>query len=238
MILPNPKDALHRSRMYQLLAEIADNQYLATNMVFKGGTCAALINKLDRFSVDLDFDLKTESDNLKISNQLEKIFADLSLKIDGRSSKAVQYVLKYEAPISLRNTLKLDAIYRESTEDEYVPVFLPDLDRYLVCQTIETMFAHKLVAITDRYNKHKTVAGRDIYDIHYFFINNYQFSKKIVQARTGKTAEEYLKYLVEFVKQNVDQDLLNEDLNTLLSPEQFQQIRKTLKQEILNMLKF
>jgi len=57
MNLPNPKDILHRGQMYKLLIEIADSASLSQGLIFKGGTCAAMQGCLDRFSVDLDFDL-------------------------------------------------------------------------------------------------------------------------------------------------------------------------------------
>lgn len=236
MILPNPKDALHRSKLYQLLVEIVDNQYLAKSLIFKGGTCAALMGKLDRFSVDLDFDLKPDAQNLKVANELEKIFTSLNFVIHNKSTKAVQYVLKYQAPTQQRNTLKIDAINTASEKDEYKPIFLPDIDRYVICQTIETMFSHKLVALTERFTKHKTVAGRDVYDIYSFFINNYKFNPKIVEARTGMTVGKYLIFLKKFISDRVDQTLINEDLNSLLEPHQLAWVRKSLKLEVLNCL--
>ena len=57
MILPSPKDALHRGQMYRVLTAIADSSFLSRSLIFKGGTCAAMQGCLDRFSVDLDFDL-------------------------------------------------------------------------------------------------------------------------------------------------------------------------------------
>lgn len=236
MILPNPKDALHRSKLYQLLIEIVDNQYLASSLIFKGGTCAALMDKLDRFSVDLDFDLKPDVQNLKVMSELEKIFTSLNFEIHNKSTKVVQYVLKYKAPVGQRSTLKIDAINTMSKEDECKPVFLPDIDRYVVCQSIETMFSHKLVALTERFTKHKTVAGRDVYDIHSFFINNYKYNPKIIEARTGMTIDKYLSFLKKFISDHVDQTLINEDLNSLLEPHQLTWARKTLKQEVLNCL--
>ncbi|HIP71371.1 MAG TPA: hypothetical protein EYH05_08260, partial [Anaerolineae bacterium] len=49
--------AKHRIQLTRLLTEILDDPYLAASLYFKGGTCAAMLGYLDRFSVDLDFDL-------------------------------------------------------------------------------------------------------------------------------------------------------------------------------------
>jgi hypothetical protein len=78
------------------------------------------------------------------------------------------------------------------------------------------MFANKLVAVTDRYNMHKTIAGRDIYDIHYFLVHGYAYHGPVIQERTGLSPKDYLGRLIDFIKEHVTQMIINEDLNTLL----------------------
>ncbi len=64
------EQARHEAYMYRLLAEILDDKYLVANSFFKGGTCARMLGYLDRFSVDLDFDIKKDVDK----KSLEKFF--------------------------------------------------------------------------------------------------------------------------------------------------------------------
>lgn len=237
MILPNPKDALHRGQLYKLLTEIADNSILSKGLIFKGGTCAAMLGYLDRFSVDLDFDLAPNTATELIKKELEQIFSELSLEIKSRNAMTVQYSLKYESPQNLRNTLHLDAIGPSFPENTTQPVFLTDINRYFTCQTVETMFGNKLTAVLDRYDRHAIVAGRDIYDIYYFFLNNYRYDDKIIKKRTGLHVKQYLKNLLEFIEEKVTQTDINEDLNTLLAPHKFRAIRKSLKTEVVGMLK-
>jgi predicted nucleotidyltransferase component of viral defense system len=217
MILPNPREALHQSQLYKLLTEIADNAILSKGLIFKGGTCAAMQRYLDRFSVDLDFDLAPNTPLELIKKELERVFSDLNLEIS--------------------SALRLDAIGLSLPENITQPVFLTDINRYLECQTVETMFANKLAAVWDRYDRHSKVAGRDIYDIYYFFLNGYRYSKEIVHKRTGVGVRQYLEKLVKFIEEKVTQTDINEDLNTLLPPEKFKTIRKTLKTEVIGMLK-
>lgn len=236
MILPRSKDALHRGMLYRLMIDIADTPLLSNSLIFKGGTCAALLGELDRFSVDLDFDLVPETNQKKIRNLLENSFKKLNFMIHDYSANTIQYILKYEAPKEQRNTLQIDAVDTAYRVDRYKPMLLQDIERYLVCQTIETMFAHKLVAITDRYQKHRAIAGRDLYDIHYFFINGRTYHADIIRERTGKNPLAYLKELVAFIQGKITNKIINEDLNMLLSYEQFSAIRKSLKQEVITML--
>jgi hypothetical protein len=103
-------------------------------------------------------------------------------------------------------------------------------------QTIETMFADKLVAVIVRFNMHKTIAGRDIYDIHYFLVHGYAYHGLVIQQRTGLTPHDYLGRLIDFIKEHVTQTIINEYLNTLLPINKFQQIRKSLIPETLSLL--
>jgi len=86
------------------------------------------------------------------------------------------------------------------------------------------MFANKLVAPIDRYNKHQKIAGRDIYDIHYFFSQGYKFKKEVIEERI-------------FIENNLNEKVLTEDLSTLLPYKKFNKIRKVLKQETLMFLR-
>ena len=107
----------------------------------------------------------------------------------------------------------------------------------MICQTIETTFAHKLVAVTDRYNQHQAIAGRDIYDIHFFFINGFKYNRQIITERTGLNIKDYFTRLKDFVEKKVTETIINEDINTLLPYEKFSAIRKSLKVEVISMLK-
>ncbi|MDD2224905.1 MAG: hypothetical protein PHP97_01965, partial [Candidatus Shapirobacteria bacterium] len=94
----------------------------------------------------------------------------------------------------------------------------------------------KMVAVKDRWDRKKSIAGRDIYDIHYFFLKNLKYSEQIIIERTSLQVKEYLIYLRNFINEKVNQTLIDQDLNTLLPVENFNKIRKTLKEETLMFL--
>ncbi len=236
MILPKATDAIHRGQLYRLLIEIADNNILTNSLIFKGGTCASMLGRLDRFSVDLDFDIQKEANIKTIKNHLEKTFKTLNLEIKDQSINSIQYVVRYEAQNNQRNSIKIDAVNHPFLSDKHLPSYLSEIDRYLICQTVETMFAHKLVAVLDRYEKHGSIAGRDIYDIHHFFISGYKYDTGIIKERTGLPVKEFLVALKSFIEQKVTGTAINEDLNTLLPSDKYQTIRKSLKFEVLNQL--
>jgi len=99
------------------------------------------------------------------------------------------------------------------------------------------MFAHKLVAVFDRYQKYKTIAGRDLYDIHHFFMAGYDYRDEVIIERTGKKPKEYLRQLIDFIEKKVDDKVISQDLSFLLPYNKFLKIRKILKREVLMWLK-
>lgn len=237
MIFVKPEDVLHKAQLLKLLTEIADNHLLSSNVYFKGGTCATMLGYLDRFSVDLDFDLKKNADKLKLLPEFMKIFKKLDLKVEKGNGKNLFFILKYDAPKDQRNTTKLSVSDTFVKANEYKTFFMAEIDRLVACQTIETMFANKLVAVVDRYNKHEKIAGRDIYDIHHFFSKGYTFKKEIIEERMKMSVEDYFKKLIKFIDEKVTDRVLTEDLNMLLPYDIFLKFRKILKPETLIFLR-
>lgn len=62
-----------------------------------------------------------------------------------------------------------------------------------------TIFANKLVALTDREN----FASRDAYDVHFFFRNLFDVNEGVVIERTGKTLKEYYAFLLDYLRSEV-----------------------------------
>lgn len=237
MVLVKQSDILHKFQLQQLLIAVVDDEYLAQFTAFKGGTCAEMSGFLDRFSVDLDFDLVGEIDDKKFRSHIDKITKKLGLTDDNRNTKSLFFNFKYKAPVNQRNKLKFSFFENTFVSNEYETRFLPEIDRMIRCQTLETMFANKLVTPIDRYQRHKEVEARDIYDISYFFSQGYGFKEEIIKERTGLETREYIKKLIDFIEKKVTEDDINQNLNTLLPLEKFNKIRKTLKRDTLLYLK-
>lgn len=233
MIIPRREDAIHKAMMYRLLMGLLDNDHIANSVHFKGGTCAAMLGYLDRFSVDLDFDLKQTAEKSSLAPHLSSIIRTAGMQISKQSTSELFFIVRYHAPQSNRNTLKLSIIDQPVEANEYAVSYLKEIDRYASCQTIETMFANKLVSLIDRYEKYRTIAGRDVYDIHYFFSQGYKYRKEIIEERTKLSTEVYLKKLVSFIKDQVTNRIIQQDLNYLLPFDRFQTIQKTVKTETL-----
>lgn len=236
MELPNKKDAIHKAWLCRILAGIADDMYLSKILYFKGGTCASLLGWLDRFSVDLDFDYVGSSDDIStVKIALETLWENLGLTVKDSSKKGIQYFLRYKNDNG-RNIIKIDTSFPIPLANIYAPQRLLEIDRILTCQTKETGFAHKLLALIERSEKGGSVAGRDVYDIHHFFLQGYDYNAAVLQERRGKDLIKFFSDLLEFIEREVTQKVLTEDLSYLLPFEKFSRMRKVLKREVMSLI--
>ncbi|MBU2051781.1 nucleotidyl transferase AbiEii/AbiGii toxin family protein, partial [Patescibacteria group bacterium] len=187
-------------------------------------------------SVDLDFDLAAGVDRKIFRHRLHNLFQKIGLKIKDESQKTLQFFLKYPAKNQTRNTLKLEIISMGCQANDYQAAWLGEISRYAICQTQETMMANKLVAVMDRFKQHQSIAGRDLYDLHYWFSRGFTYKPEIIKARTGLGPKKYLEKLVNFIREKVTRTVIDQDINMLLPSKQFRQIRYSLKEELLVLL--
>ncbi len=231
-----PEDIYHKSQLNRLLLEIVDTPILANSLAFKGGTCAAMLGYLDRFSVDLDFDQLPGTDSSLMRRAFEEIFVRLGFEKLVAFDTALIFQLRYPHEPGKRNKLKVSANSLIVQSNQYRVQFFAEIDRLVNSQTVETMFANKLVALTDRFSVHGSIAARDLYDIHHFFIKGYAYNPGVIIERTGKNPEDYFRALQIFIKDHISQRMVNEDLNSLLPNQKFQSIRKILIPETISLL--
>jgi len=229
--------AIHTSYMHRILIDIADDELLSQTLAFKGGTCAVMLGYLDRFSVDLDFDCFEEKKINLVKKQMLGVFDNHGLELKKKFDEVIMYELGYPNPKGKRSTLKVSVNTIPSPKNQVEIQHLPAINRYMNCQTIETMFANKLIAVEGRFIKWGSVAARDLYDIHHFFINGYRYSAEVVEDRSGKLMKEYLNWMIEFIPKHFNQQTIDEGLNHLLSYEIFRSLRKVLIPETISFLR-
>ena len=224
MLVPKPSDMRHKSNMFKLLTAILKDNSLSSKLYFKGGTCAALRGILPRFSVDLDFDLLDKSLIPTLRPRIIKLTNDLGFTLKEQSQHALQFFLKYDAPVQDRNTLKLEITDFVSSKSEYEVVNLQELNLVCQAQTIPTMVAGKLVAALGRLERNGHVSGRDFYDIREFLIAGLPINYAVVEDLTGQKYTKYIGSLLKFVKTELTLDQLYHDLSPLLAPKNFKNV--------------
>ncbi|PIP27658.1 MAG: hypothetical protein COX30_00675 [Candidatus Moranbacteria bacterium CG23_combo_of_CG06-09_8_20_14_all_39_10] len=217
----------HKLIMAQVLKDIFENQKIASKLGFKGGTACLLFYDLPRFSVDLDFDLLTEAKNETILDEVTKI--------------AEKYAKIKETYIK-RNTIFLLLAYGEKDHNIKIEISTRSLKNnfdvlnYLgipmLVMTKEDMFANKLIALVNR----KNTASRDIFDLHYFFTQNWGINEEIIKKRTGKNLKKYLEEVLVFLE-NFDNKLILHSLGELVDEKQKDWIKEKLRKDLMFFIK-
>ena len=226
----------HKKVMLNILSDISRNRELAVNLGFKGGTCCYFVYSLDRFSVDLDFDILDYENEKKeqIIKQVDEICAKYGeVKQITKSARKIKYSDE-------ESGLKIDISDRTD---------LNKLNTYEVLDIVsgvplhvlvkEDIFAHKLVALKDRFDNkkvNKVVANRDIYDINFFFLQDWDFNHEIIEMRQKMPAKKYLIKLIDFIEKQVDNKTILEGLGTLIDDGKRELIRQNLKEDVIRQL--
>jgi len=179
----------HQLVQKQLLREIFSDNELSAQLVFKGGTALMLFYGLDRFSTDLDFDLRGTREDI----DFERLNALVTKQLTIRDStvKAHTYLLEGSFELGMQQ-IKIEVSRRtypqKFTLHDYLGLSIPVL-------APEFMLAHKLCAITSR----KAMQNRDIYDADFMFRKNWQPDDTIIQLRTGLSVLDYYQRLLELL---------------------------------------
>ncbi len=217
----------HRTILLQMLKAIYTDTSLGPLLGFKGGTAALLFYNLDRFSVDLDFDLLDNSRESFVFERLEKILPEFgSIKEKHKKFHTLFFLLSYAE--EARN-VKVE-ISRRQAESRY------SLQNYLgismLVQERDDMFGNKLIAMTER----KKPASRDIYDVYFFLKNHWGINKAIVEKRSGMAFTDYLNKAINYLERYNDTFIL-QGLGDLIDAKQKAWAKAKLKTETLFLLK-
>ena len=182
---------------------------------------------LDRFSVDLDFDLLDNSKEDYIFECLEKILPEFgTIKEKYKKYHTLFFMLSYSEDA---HNVKVE-ISRRQLVAHY------SLQNYLgipmLVQEKEDMFANKLIAMVER----KNPASRDIYDVWFFFKNHWSINKEIIEDHSGLSFHEYLKKAIDCLERFNDTYIL-QGLGELLDAKQKDWVKRHLKEDALFLLR-
>lgn len=219
--------ATHKTILFQILKDIYSDTAISPFLGFKGGTAALMFYGLDRFSVDLDFDLLDESQ--------EKIVFDRMLNIVERYGTIKEshvkrfnlfIVLSYE---DKAHNVKVEINRRQFGSRYEIKTYLGISLQVMV---IEDMFAHKLMAMYERAGK----TSRDIYDVWFFLKNRYPINTEIVEQRAGMPINQLVKRCVDHLERMSNRHILD-GVGELITSSQKDWARAKLREEAITLLK-
>lgn len=201
--------ATHEKYMRSILKDIFTED-ISKFLAFKGGTLVYLVYDLDRFSTDIDLDILDVAQEEKIINAIRNILPlHWEIKNETLGKALHRWVFRYDE----RNiNIKIELNKRVRDNNTYEDKIIDDLK--LKCMKKDSIFANKLVALSER------VANRDLYDVHFFFKNNFPINDDIIIERTGLSLDDFFKKLIQDIKGRYIQKSILEWLGEVLDDKQ------------------
>lgn len=217
----------HKNILFQILKDIYSDTTISSLLGLKGGTAALIFYGLNRFSIDLDFDLLREEKDDYVFNRLEQIAKKYgAIKEMQRKRFSLLFVLSYE---DKARKIKIE-VNRRSFGSRYE--LKTHLGISMLVMTREDMFAHKLMAMHERIGK----TSRDIYDVWFFLEQRFPINKVIAEQRAGMPFKELLRKCIRQLEKMSNRTILD-GLGDLLALSQKDWARAKLRTETIFLLK-
>lgn len=217
----------HNLIMSKILKEIYTTEGVGQFLGFKGGTMAMFFYGLDRFSVDLDFDL---IDSIKKDEVYEKLKLILekfgNIKESIIKSSTIFFLLSYG---ERDHNIKIEINTRDFGSNYEVKNYLGIAMKIMVKEDI---FAHKLCAWYERYDS----TNRDMYDVYFFYKKFWEPNQKIIKDRTDMNYIDFINTMIDKLENQAPKNILL-GLGELLDEKQKSWVKNKLKDELLFELK-
>lgn len=218
--------ATHRTILFQILKDIYSDTIVAPFLGFKGGTAAVMFYSLDRFSVDLDFDLLDETRQDIVFERLIKIVARHGEIKEAHIKRfSLFFLLSYED--EARN-VKVEVNRRQFGSRFEIKTYL-GVSMPVMVQA--DMFAHKLMAMHERIGK----TSRDIYDVWFFLKNRFPINKEIVEKRAGVPFDQLVDICIEQLERMNNRRIMD-GVGEFLTASQKDWAKAKLQQETIALL--
>ncbi len=218
---------VNKNILFQILKDIYTDTTIAPFLGFKGGTAAYMFYELDRFSVDLDFDLLNDSKTDIVFERVVSIARQYgTIRESNKKRFSLFLMLSYEEK---SHNIKIE-INRRLFESKYeIKTFL---GVSMLVMVREDMFAHKLIAMYERIGK----TNRDIYDVWFFLKKNWPINRDIVEQRAGMPFAELLKKCIAQLEKMSDRGIL-QGVGELLAEKRKSWVKNNLRTDTIFMLK-
>jgi len=227
---------LNRTKRETTMRNIINDIYLDKDLSpilgFKGGTACYFFYKLPRFSTDLDFNLLNLNKTKIVWQKMFNILKEHGEVTDKHIKQNTIFFLlshtKGRTAIKIEiSTRKIEEISSYNLEEFY--------GTSILVMKKEDIFANKLIALTKRYE----ATPRDLFDIHFFFKNNWDINEKIIKKVTGEGLLNYLSKLLKTINKNFKgKNILTGFGELLENRSQKDFVKRKLANETINQIKF
>ncbi|NQU99198.1 MAG: nucleotidyl transferase AbiEii/AbiGii toxin family protein [Parcubacteria group bacterium] len=219
--------AKHRNIFIKILKDIYTDNTIGSILGFKGGTAAYLFYNLERFSVDLDFDLLEVEKEDYVFERIEKIISAYgTVKTKRKKYYTLFFELSYEEK---EHNVKIE-ISRRNFASIYEVINYFGISMKVMIR--KDMFANKMLAMHERLER----TNRDIYDVWFFLKNDWPINIGLVEERSKMPFEEFLSSCIEKLEKLPDRSILA-GIGELLTEKQKKWAKENLKTDTLFLLK-
>lgn len=216
----------HKTILFQILKDIYSDTAIAPFLGFKGGSAALMFYGLDRFSVDLDFDLLDE-------NQGENVFTRVIAIVQRYGNIKETHRKRFNLFILLAYEERARHIKVEINRRQYGSRY--EIRTYLgvsmQVMLVDDMFAHKLMAMNERIDE----TSRDIYDVWFFLKSRTPINKSIVESRAKMPFDQLVKECISQLE-NLNNRRILTGLGDLLTPNQKDWAKAKLREDTIALL--
>ena len=218
---------VHKNILLQILKDIYTDMTIGPILGFKGGTAAFMFYNLDRFSVDLDFDLLDRDKVEYVFERIEKILKNYGkIKESYKKRNTIFFLLSYE---DLVQNIKVEINLRDFSSKYEIKVYFGISMKVMIR---EDMSAHKFVAMKERAGR----TNRDIFDVCFFLKNSWPVNKEIIEKRTKLPFKKFLQKCIDLVEKKSSRNILS-GIGELVNPKQKAWVKANLKKDTLFLLK-
>lgn len=217
----------HKTILFQILKDLYTESSVSPYLGFKGGTAAFMFYGLDRFSVDLDFDLLDEASGDWVFERVTQIVARHG-ELKERFKKRFNFFWLLSYDNQARN-IKVEVNRRQFGSRYEIKTYLGVSMQVML---LEDMFAHKLMALSERLGK----TSRDIYDVWYFLKTRSPINKTIVESRSGLTFDQQVLAIIDHLEKMSNRRILD-GLGELLTTSQKDWAKAKLREETIALLR-
>lgn len=218
--------SLHKTILFQILKDIASDSTIASFLGFKGGTAAMMFYGLDRFSVDLDFDLLDEAKEEYVFEQVLAIISQYGTIKDAFKKRLnLLCVLSYEDEA---HNIKVEISRRQFGSNYELKTYL---GTSMLVMSQADMFAHKLMALHERLGS----TSRDLYDVWFFLTHHFPINKSIVEKRANMPFSQLVEVVIRQISDMSERTVLD-GVGELLTESKKDWAREKLRDDTIALL--
>lgn len=222
--------ATHKAKLLQILKDLYSDPAVGPFLGFKGGTAAYLFYGLERFSVDLDFDLLDDTKENDVFARVQEILEHYGTVKEARKKRySLLYLLSYTDKVEGHQNVKVE-INRRIFGSHYEVKSYLGISMKVMVQA--DMAAHKLVALSERLEK----TNRDIFDAWFFLKNDWPINPEIIFRRTKLSFKAFLWKCITALEKRRDRNILH-GIGELLTEKQKAWAKAHLRTETIFQLK-